>query len=214
MQRWGGGESCSPRVTAIAVLSGALLVGDSVRASLRDLVLQRLGKTEGVVTSAQFFREALANDVTGSAPLITLQGVVTHERDGRRAANVAVYGVDDRFWKFHGVASHDGVEISAALAHELGASSADTLLLRVEKPSAIPIESLQSHKDDTGKTIRLTLGDVLDAKQLGEFSLRPTQGDVLAMFVPLRRLQRDLAQAGSRKYVTAARVLASFRKIR
>ena len=182
--------------TAIAVLSGALLVGDSVRASLRDLVLQRLGKTEGVVTSAQFFREALANDVAGSAPLITLQGVVTHEKDGRRASNVAVYGVDDRFWKFHGVASHDGVEISAALARELSAASSDALLLRVEKPSAIPIESLQSHKDDTGKTIRLTLGEVLEAKQLGEFSLRPTQGDVFAMFVPLRRLQRDLAQAG------------------
>src|SRR5271154_7190128 len=109
--------------TAIAVLSGALLVGDSVRASLRDLVLQRLGKTEGVVTSAQFFREALANDVAGSAPLIALQGVVTHEKDGRRASNVAVYGVDDRFWKFHVVGSHDGVEISSALARELNAAS-------------------------------------------------------------------------------------------
>ncbi len=31
--------------TAVAVLSGALLVGDSVRASLRDLVLSRRGKT-------------------------------------------------------------------------------------------------------------------------------------------------------------------------
>ena len=30
--------------------------------------------------------------------------------------------------------------------------------------------------------------------QLGEFSLRPTQGDVFAVFVPLRRLQRDLAE--------------------
>src|SRR5579871_1482979 len=163
--------------TAIAVLSGALLVGDSVRASLRDLVLQRLGKTEGVVTSAQFFREALANDVAGSAPLIALQGIVTREKDGRRASNVAVYGVDERFWKFHGVESHDGVEISAALARELNAGASDTLLLRVEKPSAIPIESLQSKKDDTGRTIRLNLGSVLDTKQLGEFSLRPSQGD-------------------------------------
>ena len=30
--------------TAVAVLAGALLVGDSVRGSLRDLVLQRLGR--------------------------------------------------------------------------------------------------------------------------------------------------------------------------
>ncbi|HKO59666.1 MAG TPA: hypothetical protein VJV03_00770, partial [Pyrinomonadaceae bacterium] len=33
---------------AVAVLSGALLVGDSVRGSLRDLFLQRLGRTERV----------------------------------------------------------------------------------------------------------------------------------------------------------------------
>src|SRR5579862_8680523 len=87
--------------TAVAVLSGALLVGDSVRDSLRDLVLARLGKTEAVVSSAQFFREQLSQDVPGSAPLIVLQGMVTHEKDGRRAANVAVYGIDDRFWRFH-----------------------------------------------------------------------------------------------------------------
>src|SRR5438128_3245969 len=80
--------------TAVAVLAGALIVGDSVRASLRDLVLSRLGKTEAVVTSAQFFREQLAQDVPGSAPMVALQGLVTHEKDRRRAANVAVYGVD------------------------------------------------------------------------------------------------------------------------
>ena len=46
--------------TAVAVLAGALLVGDSVRGSLRDLVLQRLGRTDRVVVSTGFFREALA----------------------------------------------------------------------------------------------------------------------------------------------------------
>ncbi|HWS53038.1 MAG TPA: hypothetical protein VN228_02890, partial [Pyrinomonadaceae bacterium] len=44
---------------AVAVLAGALLVGDSVRASLRGLFLQRLGRAELVVTSANFFREGL-----------------------------------------------------------------------------------------------------------------------------------------------------------
>jgi putative ABC transport system permease protein len=180
--------------TAVAVLSGALLVGDSVRESLRDLVLGRLGKTEGVVTSAQFFREQLSSAVPGSAPMIVMQGIVTHEKDGRRAAHVSVYGVDDRFWKFNDVAVQTGVALSAPLARELGAAPGDALLLRVEKPSAIPIESLHGRKEDSGRTIRLSTGALLDASQLGEFSLRPTQGDVLAIFVPLRRLQRDLAQ--------------------
>jgi putative ABC transport system permease protein len=49
--------------TAVAVLAGALLVGDSVRGSLRDLVVGRLGKTDYVVTSTGFFREQLAADL-------------------------------------------------------------------------------------------------------------------------------------------------------
>ena len=48
--------------TAVAVLAGALLVGDSVRNSLRDLVLQRLGKTSYAVNANGFVREQLAAD--------------------------------------------------------------------------------------------------------------------------------------------------------
>jgi len=182
--------------TAVAVLSGALLVGDSVRGSLRDLALARLGKTQAVVSSAGFFREKLSDDVAGSAPLITLQGIVTHEKDRRRAANVSIYGVDDRFWRFHGIAPPEGsgAPVSDALARELNVAVGDTILIRVEKPSAIPAESLVGRKEDSGKTIRLDAGAILDRAHLGEFSLRSTQGDVYAVFVPLRRLQRELAE--------------------
>src|SRR5690242_3150471 len=99
--------------TAVSVLGGALLVGDSVRGSLRDLVLSRLGRTDAVVASPGYFREALAADLSArgvaAAPLIATRGVITHEPSGRHATAVLVYGVDDRFWKFHGVEPHDGV---------------------------------------------------------------------------------------------------------
>ena len=127
--------------TAVAVLSGALLVGDSVRASLRDLVLSRLGKTQAVITSVQFFREQL-----GETPLIVMQGVVTREKNGRHASKIAVYGVDDRFFKFNGYAqpapSGTDAQLTPALARELNAQPGDSILLRIEKPSAIPRESL------------------------------------------------------------------------
>src|SRR5215216_4141280 len=89
---------------AVAVLAGALLIGASVRGSLRDLVSQRLGKTDQVVVSTGFFREQLATDVDG-APLIALEGVVEHEPSHRRAGSVKVYGVDERFWQFNRVAN-------------------------------------------------------------------------------------------------------------
>ena len=183
--------------TAVAVLSGALVVGDSVRASLRDLVLARLGNTVAVMSSAQFFRAQLAADAPGSVPMIVVQGMATHERDRKRAYHVSIYGVDERFWKFHGVAAPDSgdAHLNAALAAELGAQPGDAVLIRVEKLSAIPLESLHGRKDDPGRTIRLNIGATLEVKQLGDFSLQPSQGEVYSVFVPLRRLQRELGQA-------------------
>jgi hypothetical protein len=57
---------------AVAVLSGALLVGESVRESLRQLALGRLGRVDTIVTSPMFFRSALAS--SGSAPIIIAAG--------------------------------------------------------------------------------------------------------------------------------------------
>src|SRR4051812_9008981 len=178
---------------AVAVLGGALLVGDSVRGSLRDLVLSRLGRTGHVISSPGYFRDALAADLathgaSSAAPLVATRGFVTHEPSGRRAADVLVYGVDERFWRFHGLAPRDGVFVSPALAAELGVQSGDVLLTRLQKPSEIPIESVFAHKDDLGRTIRLTATGAVPAAALGEFSLQPQQAEVRALFAPLRRL--------------------------
>jgi len=193
---------------ATAVLAGALLVGDSVRASLQNLALARLGKTDLLVASTGFFREALADDLkshpnfaanfTDACPLIAIEGVITHSDSNARAGGVAVYGVDERFWKFHGsniAAPQDNdVLASATLASELNANPGDTLILRIEKPSAIPVESLHSRKEDLGRSVRLSLREALPAGTIGEFSLRPQQGAVRAIFLPLKKLQRNLEQ--------------------
>ncbi len=208
---------------AVSVLAGAFLVGTSVRASLRDLALQRLGRVDQVVTAGAFFREALAEEVLASdalggvagavstvaapaaAPMIALEGFVTHQESGSRAGGIQVYGVDDRFWAFHGLAGGaDGeggagrgpgpgeVLVSGGLARELGAAAEDTLLVRMQKPSAIPVSSLHGRRDDLGSTMRLRIREVLAPADLGEFSFRPQQGFSRAVFVNLERMQRDL----------------------
>lgn len=196
--------------TAVAVLSGALLVGDSVRASLRDLFVQRLGQTDRVITSAGFFRDQLANDIEtdsqfaaagfdATCPLIALAGTVTQEPSRRVASGIKVYGVDERFWMFHQLEDKQTprnreVILSEGLARELGTTVGDSILLRVEKPSAIPVESLHSRKEDLGSTLRLTVRETLAGDALGEFSLQPQQGAVRAVFVPLTLLQKEIDQ--------------------
>ena len=192
---------CLGVAAAVAVLAGALVVGDSVRGSLRDLALGRLGRTDAVVSSAMFFREALAGDLAAAtgraaAPLLVASAVVSHESSGRRASNVQVYGVDERFWQFHGVSPREGTLASPALAAELGASAGDALLARLQRPSEIPLESLFAHKEDIGRTVRLTFEAALPRGELGEFALQPRQGAIRALFAPLRRVQRDLEARG------------------
>ena len=197
--------------TAVAVLAGALLVGDSVRASLRDLFLQRLGNTTHAIAGSGFFREQLATDIQSqpefvnggfkdACPLIALEGTVSNEATKGRGSGIRVYGVDDRFWAFHRrdvVAPAAGdVFLSESLARELGANTGDSVLLRVEKFSEIPIESLHSKKEDLGSTMRLQVRQTLDARALGEFSIQPQQTEVRAVFVSLRRLQEELEQQG------------------
>src|SRR5829696_4388526 len=78
--------------TAVAVLSGALLVGHSVRASLSDLVQQRIGATDLVISSRLYFREQLAADLAAhptfpsgyraAVPLVVANAVVTDQESG------------------------------------------------------------------------------------------------------------------------------------
>ena len=205
--------------TAVAVLSGALIVGESVRASLRDLVLARLGQTDYVVSSDHFFRETLAEQLqsregfdrhfVATSPIVYLRGILIHERSGLRAHNVDVYGVDDRFWRFHMLAQLSGPEgrnafLGEGLAAELSASPGDTVLLRLEKQDGVPKESVFGQREDTGRTIRLQCERVLSGSELGEYSLEPSQGQVSAIFVPLARLQRDLDQPASANMILAS----------
>ena len=122
----------------MSVLAGALLVGESVRASLRGLVDERLGRTAIAVTGQGFFRQVLGDEIrktdgfsaqfADAATLIAIEASVTHEQSGREASRIQVYGIDASFFRLHGVT---GVEaptgrqalLSPGLAAELGAAA-------------------------------------------------------------------------------------------
>jgi ABC-type lipoprotein release transport system permease subunit len=193
--------------TAVTVLAGALLVGDSVRGSLRQLVLDRLGRTDYVVTTASgFFREQLASDIQSDAsfaerfhsisPLVVMSGLAIDQSSGRRVLGVQVYGVDDRFWKLmqSDAQPPEGRELllSPALARDLGSAPGATVLLRIPRPSDIPIDSLHGRKEELGQTLRFTMRETLPPERAGTFSLQPQQGEIRAAFVRLARLQDDL----------------------
>jgi ABC-type antimicrobial peptide transport system permease subunit len=199
---------CMGVAVAVAVLAGALLVGSSVRASLRALAQQRLGAADIAIMTATSFSNRLGaamsvaapDTIGGTASLIAVSGTVSHAASGRMAAGVNVYGVDDTFWAFHGVPpvllSGREAALSEGLARELEATEDDALIIRASGPTEIPLTTLQGRRDDAGVRIRVTKVRTLEPERMGEFALQPGQGPVAAIFVPLSLLQRELNLPG------------------
>ena len=87
------------------ILTGSLLVGDSVRYSLLRLAALRTGLTEFAVTTGdRFARIALADGMGAElgesavvAPVLVTRGSVGAPGAGRRVSGVQVLGVDSRF---------------------------------------------------------------------------------------------------------------------
>ena len=95
---------------ATAVLTGALLVGDSVRGSLRDLTLQRLGKIDSVLVAGHMFLATLADELAAgpdfkkyfavAEPAILLNGTLQSGSGvmARCATGISVIGCEPGFW--------------------------------------------------------------------------------------------------------------------
>ena len=76
------------------------------------------------------------SQIARCVPLVAANAVVSVQQTGRKAGQVRVYGVDDRFWRFHGVEGVSGPSgrdayVSPALAAQLEAGSDSVILVRV-----------------------------------------------------------------------------------
>ena len=205
---------------AASVLTGALMVGDSVRGSLRDLTLDRLGGIDHALLAAGFFREALRDELAEDAGFasrygpvsaaILMQGSVVEPESGRRAARVNVQGIDDSFTAFYpgseamfDLSRRDGqlfasLAINRSLAAALAVEPGDSVLLHLERPSEAPRASLMGEKDpeDQLESVRLSVVAVIEDEGPGRFQLAPHQSQPMVAYLRLRDLQRELDRRG------------------
>ena len=197
---------------ATAVLVGALVVGDSVRGSLRGLTLERLGRIDVAIAPGAPFREALSEQVAGSAPLLSLPGSLSARKEGatRRANRVAAVGCDERFWALgqrrfvEGGSSHEGIVLTEGLASELRVRVGDEVVLRVGAANALPADSPLGEKSDTTVSRRMPVAGVLADEGLARFGLRPSQAEPRNAFVPLAVMQELLESPGECNLLVAA----------
>lgn len=192
-----------------AVLTGSLVVGDSVRFTLKQLALARLGRvTQALTLPDHFFRDRLADDLAAKlsspvAPVLMLRGSVALPDGRARANDVQVLGVDERFWQLGG-GHNKGVAINARLAEQLGARVGDTIVVRVEEPALVPRDAPLSGLSDASVALRLRITAIAGDDEFGRFSLQANQVPPNTVFVPLALLQEQLKHAGQANMLLTA----------
>jgi ABC-type antimicrobial peptide transport system permease subunit len=213
LYHWRGNLAvCLGVVVGTAVLTGALLVGDSLRGSLRDLTLDRLGWVEDALVTGRFFRAELAGTLRANhvSDAIFLQAAATFRPGNasqvRRARGVTVLAVNFLFWPENRVPvdpefwSSDRAEVvlNAALAEELGLKAGDEITLHIQKAESVPRETILGRRkaDDVLTDLRLKVRQLILGDGMGSFTLNPSPQTPRNAFVPLRLMQEKLGKKG------------------
>ena len=201
---------------ATAVLTGALLIGDSTRGSLRQLTLDRLGSIDEVLITDRFFRQEMAAQIASNeqfkanyraaAPAILFpQGTVaTVPENGSpaRAGNVLVLGIESSFWELGSgpqaeklTAEEGEIILNEPLARDLKAKVGSRVILRLPADQQVHADSPMGDKDNRVRSIpELTVSAIIPAEGLGQFSLRSSQGQPRNAYIALPTLQEELRQ--------------------
>ena len=189
-----------------AVLTGALLVGDSMQGSLRDLMLAGLGRIDEVLVADHFFREQLAGDKASggsAAPVIFYSASVetVHPAPLARVDQVNLIGCDERFWQLGSSGptiplARDEIVLNEPVSRLLAVRAGDAVMLGLPKTGGIPAESAFGRKRVSVDTMRLKVVKVIPAEGLGRFGLRPNQRAPRNTYISLAALQTQLKEPG------------------
>ncbi len=206
---------------ATAVLTGALIVGDSMRHSLRELTLERLGKIDEMILSDGFFDQSLAETLsqttafkqtyTQASPAIFFPGgtVQNATNSQHRAGQVTVLGITPEFWQFEQDGEiapkkldENSIIINQAVADDLQISNSDVdsgnakITIRIPKRNQLPADSALGKKNDLIESIvDLEVIQIIPMSGLGRFGMFPSQADPYNVFVSIQLLQDSLSRS-------------------
>ena len=194
---------------AAMVLTGSLLVGDSVKATLKHQAELRVGNANtAVFSSDRFFREELGHLEDRSAGALMLRGSVARADGAVRVNSAQVIGASFLFWGFSqagdnwmayefpdetetrgalpaGSPAEGAISVNTRLAQQLNIAVGDTLIVRVEKPSSFSKDAPLSGEESESVAIRAKVERIQGDRQYGRFALTPSQTPPFTVFLNL-----------------------------
>jgi len=182
---------------ATAILVGALIVGDSVRLSLRQMVSERLGNTTyALETDTRYFRQSLSEKLsqqlgTAVAPILQTKGIAILGGGEAKANQVQVVGVDRQISEMsqtdpsYWILSADEAIINLQLAVRLNLKKGDQFLLRLLKSETFSRDAPLSRDTDLTIARRFKVKAIAGVSEFGHFNLKSSQVTPYTVFVSL-----------------------------
>ncbi|MHC4988824.1 MAG: ABC transporter permease, partial [Planctomycetota bacterium] len=191
-----------------AVLTGAMLVGDSVRHTLRQMAEMRLGgKTQWAMTTGdRFFKQGIAGQLQKKTdsllvvPVLALKGILETPDGSIRVNGVNIYGIDKEFVQFAGQPGVriafwvPGFSVSESVAVRIDVPG--EYLLRIQSPSELSQDLIFTTEGNNSRAWSIKIENILPDKGMGRFGLQASQESPLNVFVPIEWLAEKIGQKG------------------
>lgn len=185
-----------------AILTGALITGDSVKHSLRKMVDLRLGNTGfALETGDRYVSTKLATELAASlntktAAVLRNTGIAINPSSALRINQTEILGIDEAFCRLsdlHLETPQNGEAIiSKNLAEKLQLQEGDTFIIRMKQAEIIPANAPFARENTSSKSLRLKVISIAGTDDLGRFSLQSNQVAPYNIFVSRKFLSGQL----------------------
>ncbi|MFH0762082.1 MAG: FtsX-like permease family protein [Bacteroidota bacterium] len=192
----------------MAVITGALVTGDSVRSGLQNLVGIRLGDVDlSAAAGDRYITDSLAIRISAelgipATSVLQLEGSAAAGGGTKRLPKVQVYGVEPAFRGVLGQGTFDppvnenDAVISDNLASRLDVKEGDEILIRINKPGPVPVDAPFVSDAKNIITARITVKTIAGKDLHGRFHLQNTQSAPFNVFISKKQLQKLVGQEG------------------
>lgn len=189
-----------------AVITGSLMTGKSVRRSLQNTAIEKLGNTGVYISSGLRYFDSKLEDrlrkLTGleMTGLLELKGSSQGLVSQITVNNTSIYAVDSNFFSFHKIDSikidPGEIVINRKLATSLGVKEGDDIIIHFPEITDIPADAPFAPSQEENSSIVLKTGKIIDAGEMGNFSLSISQIPSANIFMNIS----DLENYNGRKY--------------
>lgn len=192
----------------VAIITGALIIGSTLRENLKQSANERLDFVEGVIVSptSSFDSETAERISSGNnlqATGIKLKSASTiNPEDMSRVNRVQLIGIDSSLSEISGIEklSAPGLNqaiINTELANRLSVKPDDDRILQFSGDNLVAELALYAGEDNK-KSWRVTISDIVGPKEFGAFSLMNQLEPVCNIFVNADQLSERLGTDSSR----------------